>query len=70
VRGKKNEPLPPNEELLQLTDGEVTLEAKDLDDLRAQLREKYPEGAFERTLHYVRGPQGGGAAGERLEWAY
>jgi hypothetical protein len=41
------------------------LEAKDLDDLRAQLREKYPEGAFERTLHYVRDPE----AEERRERA-
>ena len=54
VRGKKNEPPPPDRELLELTDGEATLEANDLDDLRAQLREKYPDAVFERTLHYER----------------
>jgi hypothetical protein len=54
VRGKKNEPPPPDRELLELTDGEATLEANDLDDLRTQLREKYPDAVFERTLHYER----------------
>jgi hypothetical protein len=27
---------------------------KSLDDLAAQLREKYPDGAYERTLHQER----------------
>lgn len=52
--GKKNEPLPPNRELLQLKDGEETWEAETFDELRARLRDKYPDAAFERTLHYVR----------------
>ena len=52
--GKKNEPLPPDKELLRLQDGEETWEASDFDELRTRLREKYPDGAFERTLHYVR----------------
>jgi hypothetical protein len=51
---KKNEPPIPNEEVLQLKDGAETWEAKTFDELRARLREKYPDAAFERTLHYVR----------------
>jgi hypothetical protein len=30
------------------------LEAKTFDELRSQLRDKYPDTAFERTLHYER----------------
>jgi hypothetical protein len=54
---KKNEPPLPNKELLQLQDGADKLEAKDLDDLRALLREKYPDAAYERTLHWERDPE-------------
>jgi hypothetical protein len=54
ARGKKNEPPIPNEEVLQLKDGAETWEAKSLDELRARLREEYPDGAFERSLHYER----------------
>jgi hypothetical protein len=53
-RGKKNEPLPPNRELLQLQDGEERWEAETFEELRTRLRDKYPDAAFERTLHYVR----------------
>ena len=53
-RGKKNEPLLPDRELLRLQDGEETWEASDFDELKLQLRDKYPDVAFERTLHYVR----------------
>lgn len=52
--GTKNEPLPPDRELLQLKDDEATWEAETFDELRTQLREKYPDAAFERTLHYER----------------
>jgi hypothetical protein len=51
---KKNGPLPPPRELLQLKDSEDTWEAETFDELRIRLREKYPDAAFERTLHYVR----------------
>jgi hypothetical protein len=53
-RRKKNQPPLPNEELLHLRDGNGTLEAKTFDELRARLRQKYPDAAFERTLHYER----------------
>jgi hypothetical protein len=54
ARRKKNEPPIPNEELLQLKDEAETWEAKAFDELRVRLRDKYPDSAFERTLHYVR----------------
>jgi hypothetical protein len=53
-RGKKNEPPVPDRELLQLKDGEERWEAETFDELRARLRDKYPDAAFERTLHTVR----------------
>lgn len=53
-RGKKNGPPLPDRELLQLNDDAETWEAETLDELRARLRDKYPDAAFERTLHYVR----------------
>jgi hypothetical protein len=52
-RGKKNEPRPPDRELLKLQDGEETWEVETFDELRTRLRDKYPDTAFERTLHYV-----------------
>jgi hypothetical protein len=55
---RKSEEQRPREEILQLKDGEVTLEAKDLDDLSSQLRERYPDGAYERTLHLERDHEG------------
>jgi hypothetical protein len=54
ARPKKNEAPIPNQELLHLKDGAETLEAKSFDELRAQLRDKYPDDAFERTLHFER----------------
>ena len=53
-RGKKNEPLLPDRELLRLQDDEETWEVETFDELRTRLRNKYPDAAFERTLHYVR----------------
>jgi hypothetical protein len=38
-------------------DGSETLEAKNLDDLAAQLRQKYPDDAYVRTLHWQRDPE-------------
>jgi hypothetical protein len=54
VDRKKNEPPTPNQDLLQLKDGEETLEAESFEELRACLREKYPDVACESTLHYLR----------------
>lgn len=53
-RGKKDELPIPDRELLQLKDDAETWEAETFDELRARLREKYPDATFERTLHYVR----------------
>ena len=44
----------PSKELLQLQDGEERWEAETFEELRTRLRDKYPDDAFERTLHYVR----------------
>jgi len=52
--GKKNEPLPPDRGLLRMQDGEETWEASDFDELKTRLRDKYPDAAFERTLHFMR----------------
>lgn len=51
---KKNAPQLPSGQLLQLQDGPTTLEAKDLDELAAQLGQRYPDDAFERTLRRER----------------
>lgn len=64
-RGKKNEPSLPNRELLRLQDGDETWEASDFEELKTRLRDKYPDAAFERTLHYVRDHE----AEERCETA-
>jgi hypothetical protein len=53
-RGKKNEPPLPDRELLRVQDDEETWEASEFDELKSRLRDKYPDAAFERTLHYVR----------------
>lgn len=51
---KKNEAQKPKEEILHLQDGPAILEATGLDDLAAQLRQKYPDTGYERTLHRER----------------
>src|ERR1700691_4830941 len=51
---RKNDPGRPDEKVLQLKDGSETLEAKHLDDLAAQLRQRYPDDAYERRLFKVR----------------
>lgn len=53
-RGKKNEPPLPEKELLRLQDDAETWETATFGELRTRLRDKYPDTAFERTLHYVR----------------
>ena len=51
---KRNEAQKPREEILRLQDGSAILEAISLDDLAAQLRQKYPDSGYERTLHRER----------------
>jgi hypothetical protein len=51
---KKNDPRLPDEHVLQLRDGETVTELKDLDELVAQLRARYPDEAYERRLFHVR----------------
>jgi hypothetical protein len=51
---RKNEPQKPTEEKLQLMDGSAILEAKSLDDLATQLRERFPDEAYERRLRRER----------------
>jgi len=45
------EPQLPRESVLHLEDGPVGFEAKSLDDLAAQLRQRYPDAEYERRLH-------------------
>lgn len=51
---RKNERPGPSEEVLQIQDGATILEAKTFDDLVTQLRHKYPDGTYERTLRRER----------------
>jgi hypothetical protein len=51
---RRNEPQRPTEEFLEVVDGEEALVAKNLDDLVGQLRRRYPDGAYERTLRRER----------------
>jgi len=50
----KKEAKKPNKEILQLKDGPATLEANSIQDLAAQLRARYSDNAYERTLHWQR----------------
>jgi hypothetical protein len=54
---KKNEPQRPSEEFLSLVDGAEAREAKNLDDLVGELRQRYPDGTYELTLHRERDRQ-------------
>ena len=48
---QKGEPQRPREEALQLTDGSATFEAKSLESLAVQRRQRYPDEACQRSLH-------------------
>ena len=63
----KKEPQKPNEEILELKDGPTTLEAKNIQDLAAQLRATYPDDAYERTLHWERDREAEVRRAEALE---
>lgn len=51
---KKSDSQRPAEERLRLEDGNSFLEASNLDDLIVQIRAKYPDGTYERSLHKER----------------
>jgi hypothetical protein len=51
---KSEERERPRLKVLQVVDGSETVKAKNLDDLAAQLRQKYPDDAYVRTLHWQR----------------
>jgi hypothetical protein len=50
----KGEARHPDEVVLQVQDESTVIEAKDLEDLAAQLREKYLDEMYERFLHQER----------------
>lgn len=47
-------PTPPSKRILQIKDDEGLLEAEHFEELRVQLRQRYPDQRFERTLHWER----------------
>ena len=51
---KKGAPRLPDELVLQLQDGAEIIEARDIDDLAAQLRARYPDDSHERFLRQER----------------
>ena len=51
---KKGAPQLPDELVLQLQDGAEIIEARDIDDLAAQLRARYPDDSHERFLRQER----------------
>ena len=51
---KKGAPRLPDELVLQLQDGAEIIEARDVDDLAAQLRARYPDDSHERFLRQER----------------
>lgn len=54
LTAKKSEARLPDEHVLQLQDESGVIEAKDIDDLAAQLRAKYPDDTYERFLRRER----------------
>ena len=52
--GRKKGPPRANEEFLELKDESTVMEGKDLDDIAAQLRQKYPDETHERFLRKER----------------
>jgi hypothetical protein len=52
--GKKDEPPLADREVLRLQDDEESWEAESFEEFKTRLRDKYPDAAFERTLHFER----------------
>lgn len=51
---KKGDRLEPDHQLLRLQDNSVVLEGRDIEDIAAQLRHRYPDETHERFLHRER----------------
>jgi hypothetical protein len=51
---KHGDPPQPDEQRLRLQDDTRAIEARDLDELAAQLRSRYPDATHERRLHWER----------------
>lgn len=51
---KKGVQQEPDQQLLRLQDDSVVLEGRDIDDIAAQLRQRYPDETHERFLHRER----------------
>jgi hypothetical protein len=64
---KKEAPHLPDEVELQVEDGTGVIKARDIDDLVAQLRLKYPDGAFERFLRRERDKEAEERKAEAME---
>lgn len=54
LRSRETDPEPRREEVLRLEDGTSTIEVRRVDELRVKLRDKYPDGEYERTLRVQR----------------
>jgi hypothetical protein len=52
--GERGDPPPHDEQVLRLQDDSTVIEAKDLDELAAHLRQRYPDETHERRLHCER----------------
>ena len=52
--GKRDDPPRPDEQRLRLHDDSAVIEARDIDELAVQLRNKYPDETHERRLHWER----------------
>jgi hypothetical protein len=51
---KRCETPPATEEILRIEDGAATIEVKSFEELVAELRRKYPDSEYERTVHMKR----------------
>lgn len=51
---KKGDRQEPDQQVLQLQDNSVVLEGRDIEDIAAQLRQRYPDETYERLLHRER----------------
>lgn len=52
--GSKVKPQPLSRRVLRIQDDSEMLEADDFENLSVQLRQRYPDDAYERTIHWER----------------
>jgi hypothetical protein len=50
----EKDPPPSRVDVLELTDGSERIEVKNIDELSVQLRQRYPDATYERSLHMER----------------